>query len=193
MKTSIGAKTFVFPTPVFVVGAYDINGRPNIMTAAWGGICCSTPPCVAVSMRKATYTFDCIVRNKAFTVSLLSAEQAAVADYAGTVSGHSVDKFAGAGLTAQKSELVNAPIPAEFPVTLECELFKTVEIGLHTQFIGKIIDIKVLEEVLDERGRVNIDKLKPFAYDPESASYYATGAKFGKAFSIGASISKKNE
>ena len=54
MKKSLGAKTLVYPTPVFVVGTYDKAGKPNAMTAAWGGICCSQPPCVAVSLRKAT-------------------------------------------------------------------------------------------------------------------------------------------
>ena len=51
MKKSLGAKTLVYPTPVFVVGTYDPNGKPNVMTASWGGICCSQPPCVAVSLR----------------------------------------------------------------------------------------------------------------------------------------------
>src|SRR5208283_3526259 len=52
MKASLGAKTLVYPTPVFVVGTYDKDGKPNVMTASWGGICYSQPPCVAVSLRK---------------------------------------------------------------------------------------------------------------------------------------------
>jgi hypothetical protein len=44
MKKSMGAKTVVYPTPVFVVGTYDGQGKANVMTAAWGGICCSRPP-----------------------------------------------------------------------------------------------------------------------------------------------------
>ena len=54
MKKSIGAKTIVFPTPVFIVGSYDKAGKPNEMTVAWGGICCSTPPCVGIAIREAT-------------------------------------------------------------------------------------------------------------------------------------------
>jgi flavin reductase (DIM6/NTAB) family NADH-FMN oxidoreductase RutF len=69
MKKSIGPKTLVYPTPVFVVGTYDKAGKPNVMTAAWGGICCSKPPCVAVSLRKPRYSYDNIVERKAFTVS----------------------------------------------------------------------------------------------------------------------------
>ena len=72
MKKSLGAKTLVYPTPVFVVGTYDANGKPNVMTASWGGICCSQPPCVAVSLRKATATYGNIVARKAFTISIPS-------------------------------------------------------------------------------------------------------------------------
>jgi flavin reductase (DIM6/NTAB) family NADH-FMN oxidoreductase RutF len=89
MKKSLGAKTLVYPTPVFVVGTYDAAGKPNVMTASWGGICCSAPPCVAVSLRKATHTYGNIVRNQAFTISIPSQTHLAPADYFGLVSGRS--------------------------------------------------------------------------------------------------------
>jgi flavin reductase (DIM6/NTAB) family NADH-FMN oxidoreductase RutF len=54
MNISLGAKTLIYPAPVLVVGTYDKDGKPNVMTASWGGICCSQPPCVAVSLRKVT-------------------------------------------------------------------------------------------------------------------------------------------
>ena len=72
MKISIGAKTIVNPAPVLIVGTYDKEGKPNAMTAAWGGICCSNPPCVTVSLRKATYSYGNIVANKAYTINIPS-------------------------------------------------------------------------------------------------------------------------
>ncbi len=72
MKQSVGAKTLATPTPVWLVGTYDAEGKPNIMTVAWGGICCSTPPCVTVSLRRATYSYAAIEARKAFTVSIPS-------------------------------------------------------------------------------------------------------------------------
>ena len=68
MKKSLGPKTLIYPTPVWVVGTYDKEGKPNVMTIAWGGICCSKPPCVAISLRKATYSYGNIVERKAFTL-----------------------------------------------------------------------------------------------------------------------------
>ena len=70
MKKSFGAKTLVFPTPVWCVGSYDANGNPNVMTIAWGGICCSKPPCVTISLRKATYTYGNIMERQAYTLSV---------------------------------------------------------------------------------------------------------------------------
>ncbi len=93
MKKSLGAKTLVYPTPVFVVGSYDANGKPNVMTASWGGICCSQPPCVAGSLRKATATYGNIVARKAFTISIPSEAHVQAVDYFGLVSGRNVDKL----------------------------------------------------------------------------------------------------
>lgn len=64
MKKSIGGNTILYPTPVLIVGTYDAEGRPNVMTVAWGGICCSDPPCVAIALRKGTYTYGNIVLQK---------------------------------------------------------------------------------------------------------------------------------
>ena len=87
MKKSLGAKTIVPATPVWVVGTYDREGKPNVMTAAWGGVCCSRPPCIYVSLRKATYTYSNIVERKAFTVSIPSETYTKEADYFGLTPG----------------------------------------------------------------------------------------------------------
>jgi len=188
MKKSLGAKTIVYPTPVFVVGTYDRAGKANAMAASWGGICCSRPPCVAVSLRKATYTYGNIVERKAFTISIPSESYVKEADYFGIASGKTADKFAVAGLTPVKSDLVDAPYVKEFPFVLECRLLHTLEIGLHTQFIGQIVDIKADESVLGEEGHLDITKVKPFLFAPEGDAYYGVGKYLGKAFSIGRKI-----
>jgi flavin reductase (DIM6/NTAB) family NADH-FMN oxidoreductase RutF len=188
MKESLGPKTIVYPTPVFVVGTYDKEGKPNVMTAAWGGICCSKPPCVAVSMRKATYTYWNIVERKAFTINIPSEVHLRVADYFGIASGKTEDKLATAGLQPVRSNLVDAPYIEEFLFVLECNLLHTVEIGLHTQFVGEILDVKADNSVLDEKGIPDIEKVKPVLYVPESSVYYGVGEFLGKAYSIGKGI-----
>lgn len=185
MKESIGAKTIIYPTPVLVIGTYDKAGKPNVMTAAWAGICCSAPPCVGVSLRKATYTYGNIIERKAFTVNVPSENYAKEADYFGIASGRDADKISKAGLTPVRSEVVDAPYIKEFPLILECRLLQAIEIGLHTQFIGEILDVKVEEDMLGEGDLPDIEKVKPIMFTPESRKYYGIGKFIGKAFSIG--------
>jgi len=188
MKKSLGAHTLVYPTPVFVVGTYDEAGQPNVMTASWGGICCSQPPCVAVSLRKATCTHGNIVARKAFTISIPSEEHVKQADYFGLVSGRNVDKFAESGLTPVKSDRVDAPYVKEFSLIVECRLVHTFELGLHTQFVGEVMDVKAEESVMAGAGLVDIKKVKPLAFAPDSRGYYGMGKFIGKAFSIGEKV-----
>jgi len=184
MKKSIGPETLIYPTPVLVVGSYDAEGRANAMTAAWGGVACSKPPCVCISLRAATASHGNIMARRAFTISLPSREQAAAADYFGIASGRKVDKFAATGLTATAAELVDAPYVAEFPLAIECELLEVHELGLHTQFIGLVKDVKVDESCLDEKGRPDVRKLDPIAFAIPN-SYFALGDLLGPAYSIG--------
>jgi len=175
----------VFPHPVFVIGSYNEDGTPNIMTASWSGICCSRPPAIAVSLRPATLTHGNIQRTGCFTVNIPGRAHVAEADYAGLVSGREGDKFAALGLTPQPSQLVDAPCVAEFPFWLECRLLKSFELGMHTQFVGEIVEAKVDEDTLDEQGRPDISRVAPLIYASGDRSYYAVGERIAKAFSVG--------
>jgi flavin reductase (DIM6/NTAB) family NADH-FMN oxidoreductase RutF len=182
MKKSIGARTLPMPAPVWAVGTYDTDGKANVMTASWVGICCSKPPCVAVSLRKATYSYANIVARQAFTISVPPEQHVKTADYWGLASGRDVDKFARAGLTAVASAVVDAPYVKEFPVIMECQVLHTIEIGLHTQFIGEILDIKIEEDMLGQEGHPDVEKLGVFVL---LDGYRGIGAYLGQAFSIG--------
>jgi flavin reductase (DIM6/NTAB) family NADH-FMN oxidoreductase RutF len=185
---SLGAKTLVYPTPVYVVGTYDKKGKANAMTAAWGGICCSSPPAICVSLRKATYTYGNIMEKKVFTINIPSEKYVKQADFFGITSGRDTDKFKKTGLTPVKSDHVDAPYIKEFPLILECSLINTVEIGLHTLFIGEIKDVKADESVLGPDGKPQIEKVLPMMFAPDNMAYYGMSRLICKAFSIGKDI-----
>lgn len=185
MKKSLGPKTILYPTPVLVVGSYDSDGKPNVATAAWGGIVCSNPPCVTVSFRPSRASYENIMSRRAFTISLPGEEHAAAADYFGTVSGRSHDKFEESNLTPVRSELVDAPYVGEFKLVLECQVIETYDLGAHTQFIGEIKDVKADESLMDSRGRVDPELLKPLVYGPGAEAYFGIGRRVGDAYSIG--------
>jgi flavin reductase (DIM6/NTAB) family NADH-FMN oxidoreductase RutF len=185
MKKSFGSKTLIYPVPVWLIGTYDKNRKPNIATVAWGGICSSDPPAVAISLRKTRYTYDNIVERKAFTVNVCSAAQAVIVDFCGIVSGRNIDKFEKSKLTALKSETVEAPYIKECPMIAECKLIEQVEVGIHVHFIGEICDVKVDESMLDEDGLPDILKIQPIIYAPEKRSYHTVGEYLGEAFTMG--------
>ncbi|GFK94052.1 Flavoredoxin [Fundidesulfovibrio magnetotacticus] len=190
MKTSLGAKTLASPTPAWVVCAYDQAGKATGATIAWGGICCSKPPCLAISLRAATYTHGCIMARRAFTVCIPSQDQAAVTDYFGMASGRDADKFAVAGLTAAKSQLVDAPFIEEFPLVVECQLAHVHELGLHTQFVGEIKDVKADPGVVGPEGRINLESMGTVLYAPGSRQYFGLGPLLGPGFALGGSYMK---
>jgi len=184
MKKSLGIGTYALPSPVWVVGTYDAAGKPNLMTAAWGGICNSRPPCIYVSLRKATYSHGNIMARKAYTVSIPSEKHIREADWIGIASGRNVDKFETAKLTPVKGSKVDAPYVEEFPVAIECRVKEVVELGLHTQFVGEIMDVKADAEVLNAKGMIDIEKVKPVVFNINTASYHSIGKKILDAFSV---------
>jgi flavin reductase (DIM6/NTAB) family NADH-FMN oxidoreductase RutF len=188
MKKNLGPKTLVYPTPVLVISTYDNEGNPNAMTAAWGGICCSAPPCVAISLRKATYTYGNLMEKKAFTINIPSENYIKEADYFGMVSGKKEDKFAKTGLTPVRSDFVDAPYISEFPINIECKIIQVTELGLHTQFIGEVMNVKI-DDIIQEKGdQPIIEQIKPLIFAPDSRNYYGIGKQIAQAFSIGKEI-----
>jgi flavin reductase (DIM6/NTAB) family NADH-FMN oxidoreductase RutF len=192
MKLELPAKTILLPSPVLIIGTYNIDGTPNIMNAAWGGIACSKPPCISVSLREATLTYHNIIQTEAFTVNIPSEKYFKETDYVGIVSGRDCDKFKDTNLTPEKSKLVNAPIVKEFPYALECHLIKKINLGLHTMFIGEILGMVADSEVLNPDKLPDIEKVRPMMFGSfGSMAYYNIGFKLGEAFSVGKELQKK--
>jgi flavin reductase (DIM6/NTAB) family NADH-FMN oxidoreductase RutF len=186
MKLSLPAQPILLPSPVLIIGTYGSDGQPNIMNAAWGGIACSQPPCISVSLREDTLSFHNIRQTGAFTVNIPSEKYLKEADFVGMVSGRECDKFKETHLTPEKSLIVNAPIVKEFPYSLECKLIKQVEIGSHTMFIGEIVGIMAESEILSPNRFPDIEKVRPLLWGSfGSMAYYQIGNKLGNAFSVG--------
>lgn len=191
MKKSLGPVTLIYPLPVLLLGTYDAKGQPNIMTAAWGGICCSEPPCLAVSVRKARWSYESLIEREAFTISIPSASLCAQADFAGIASGRNGNKFELAGLKAVRSELVDAPYVGDCPLILELELRTSIELGTHVQFIGTIVDVKADEACIGPDGTLDCEKVNPISYDAAKKEYRALGQSLGKAYTLGKQFMKQ--
>ena len=186
MKINLPAQPLLLPSPVLIIGTYDSYGRPNIMNAAWGGIACSSPPCISISLRKATLTYHNVMQQEVFTVNIPSDKYCCEADFVGMISGRDCEKFQAAQLTSEKSTVVNAPVVKEFPYSLECKLVNHFDFGTHTMFIGEIVGMVADNEVLGDNRMPDIQKVRPMLWGSfGSMSYYRVGEKLGNAFSAG--------
>ena len=179
---SLGVKTFICPQPVLILGTFDKDGVPNAMNAAWGGIYDYDKVVISLASHKTTDNFKV---NKCFTLGIGDTKNVVACDYVGIVSGTKVkDKVNKAGWTYFKSELINAPVFNELPITLECEI-DSFNDGI---LIGKILNVLAQDEILGSDGLPDYSKFTPITYDPIHHNYIALGDVVGKAFSDGKKV-----
>jgi len=183
MRKNFGAKPFLYPQPVMILGTYDENGKANAMNAAWGGIVGANEVIVDLSAHKTT---DNIIKNKAFTVGVADLEHLVACDYVGIVSANKeAYKMQKAGFTTTKGEFVNAPIINELPLTLECELVKVID---GSKYLAEIKNVSADEKYLGDDGEIDLSKFTPITYDPVHHGYYRLGERVGNAFKDGAKL-----
>lgn len=181
MRKDFGSKSWLYPMPSLIVAAYDEQGVPNAMNAAWGGM--FSDETIGICLSAGHKTTKNILATRAFTVSMATVEQVTACDYVGIVSGNSVpDKFARAGFHATRSTHVNAPVIDELPMTLECELLSFDPESCH--LVGRIVNISADESILTD-GQIDLRKLRPITYDPVRLEYVELGATAAKAFACG--------
>ena len=185
MKKNIKTTEAIFPMPVLMIATYNEDGSIDVMNAAWGTMLERNQ--VILNLTETHKTVKNIRNRKAFTVSIANAKNVVAADYFGVVSGNNTpNKFQNSGLTATKSDNVDAPIINEFPICLECEL---LEGESDWGIVGKVVNVSADEEVMNG-DNVDINKLEAIAFDPYTAGYYKVNERVGNAFKDGLQLKK---
>ena len=156
--------TMLNPVPVVMVSCGD-EENPNIITVAWTGTINSDPPMTYISVRKERYSHDIIEKSGEFVINLTTKKLAFAADYCGVKSGRDVNKFEEQNLTAVKSRKVGCPAIEESPLSLECKVTEIKEFPTHDMFIAEIVSVSAEESLMDENGRLQLDKAELIAYN----------------------------
>lgn len=169
--------------PVLMVATYNEDGSVNVMNAVWGTMLERDK--VALNLTKSHKTVKNILQRKAFTISIADSKHVVEADYFGVVSGNNTEnKFEKSGLTAIKSENIDAPIINEFPIAMECEFIEYQDDETGLGVIGKVINTSVDEDVMEGK-KVDIEKVSAIAFDPYTHGYYKVSGRVGEAFKDG--------
>ena len=175
------------PVPPTLVTC-DYKGVRNVFTVAWTGILCTQPPVTYISVRSERYSYDLIRQSGEFVINLATEELTRAVDFCGVRSGRKIDKFAHLGLSCDRASKVSAPILAQSPVNIECKVREVVKLGTHDMFIADIVAVDVANELIDEKGRLALEKAGLLAYS--HGEYYGLGKKLG---SFGYSVRKKKK
>lgn len=154
----------LYPVPAVLVSVADSEGKDNLITIAWTGTVCSDPAMTYISVRKERYSHHMLKENKEFVINLVSKEICRAADFCGVRSGCDLDKFEATGLTREKASTVNVPLVKESPVNIECKVTQVLELGSHDMFLAKVTAVQVDESLLDEKGKLDLNKAHLVAY-----------------------------
>lgn len=178
--------TLLNPVPVVMVTCADNAGKANIITLAWAGTINSDPPMLSISVRRERYSYGLIKEKGQFAVNLTTQKLAFATDLCGVKSGRDINKFEAAKLTAEKASIIDVPIIKESPVSLECVVKNRLELGSHDMFVAEIVAVNVEEGLLDEKGKLMMDKAGLICYS--HGKYWTLGKELGF---FGYSVAKK--
>ncbi len=188
MRKKLNLTEGIFPMPVLMIATYNEDGSVNVMNAAWGTM--QERGNVALNLTESHKTVQNIKARGAFTVSIADAAHVVEADYFGVVSGNREPrKFENSGLTAQKSDLVDAPIINEFPLCLECEFIEYQNNAYGVGVIGKVVNVTADESVM-AGDKVDMSLVNAIAFDPYTHGYYRVSERVGEAFKDGLKLKK---
>ena len=194
-KKELKLRAVVAPTQTVVASAYDEEGKAQACTLAFYMVSSHVPPCVtiAINATQKRKTLQALLHSKAFVLGFPGVEQVREADYLGVETGYNADKLKNAGFSTSDAATVHAPIVDEFALSLECEVVHTVTVGSHMQVTGEVKRILADERILNEKGKILLDKLQPIIYDEEQFRYLSLGGKVADAFRLGAEMKKSLE
>ncbi|HIW39901.1 MAG TPA: flavin reductase family protein [Candidatus Eubacterium pullicola] len=188
MRKNLKTTEAIFPMPVLMVATYNEDGSIDVMNAAWGTMLSKNQ--VILNLTETHKTVKNIKQRKGFTVSIADSKHVVEADYFGVVSGNDThDKFENSGLTAVKSENVDAPIINEFPICFECEFIEYQDGEYGCGVIGKVVNVTADESVM-KGDNVDIDLVDAIAFDPYTLGYYKVSERVGNAFKDGLQLKK---
>jgi flavin reductase (DIM6/NTAB) family NADH-FMN oxidoreductase RutF len=173
------ASLWALPATTVMVSCVGASARPNIITLGASGVACARPPLISLAFGVSRYSLELVKETGDFAVNIPSADQAAVTDWCGRVSGRRIDKFAEGGLTASPSTRIASPFIAECPVAYECTLWRIVSCGSHDLVLGEVQCVHVDSAALNATGSA-LDPSKCNLLYSVQTEYWDMGRKRGK-------------
>ena len=188
-KTTLKGGALLAPIPPVMVSCSD-GDRDNIITIAWCGMLATNPPTTYISVRPTRHSYEMIKKSGEFVINLTDEALTRTADYCGIFTGAKVDKFEKCKLTKEAATQVACPMIGESPLSIECKVKEIIPMGTHDIFMADILAVNVRDDILDDSGRICMEKAHLTAY--AHGEYFAMGKSLGK-FGFSATKKKKGK
>lgn len=160
MKKNANIAPSLQPAPNVLVSCRSKSGENNALAVAYCCNCSFDPPMVMVGIVPSRYSYPMVKETGCFVVNLVPKDYADTYFYLGSNSKRDGDKLAAKDVKMIEAEKINAPMLADCPVNIECEVVDSIVTGSHEMFVGKIVAVHADEEVLKEDGDIDFSKIQ---------------------------------
>lgn len=154
-KRQLDPNTTLYPVPVVLITA-GAGAEANVFSLNRIASCNAEPPMVSISARPTRASHDLIERSSEFVVNIPWPEMEMISDFVGSTTARTADKWAETGLTRLPAARVGAPLLAECPVNLECQVRLHLRLPSHTLFVAEVVALHADESVVNARHEVDL-------------------------------------
>ncbi len=152
----------VVPRPIAWVSSRSAEGVDNLAPHSFFTVAAIDPPVVQFTSVGPKDSLRNVQATREFVVNLAPESLFAQINATATDFPPDASEFDAVGLAREPSLHVAPPRVAASPVALECVLHSTIEIGICTVVLGRVVHAAVDEAVMDG-GHPDIERLRPLS------------------------------
>lgn len=186
-KVNIGKQGYTLPMPQAILGTH-YEDHPNYMALGWASRVNYKPALIGIGINKGHASHQAILQTNEFSINFPTVEMVKKTDYVGLVSAKRTDKSA--VFDCFYGELKKAPLIRECPLSLECRVYKIVDLPTNSFIIGEIVGTWCEERYMTDNSP-DIEKISPFVLTMPDNRYWEIGRCVGYAWKDGKALKQK--
>ncbi|MFS3128605.1 flavin reductase family protein [Nocardioides sp. Bht2] len=153
----------VVPRPIAWVTSRSADGVGNLAPHSFYTVACANPPIVQFTSVGAKDTLRNVRETGEFVINLAGAAMVEAINGSSARYDAEVDEAQALDVRLEPSALVSIPRVADSPVSIECRLHSTIELGDSTLVLGDVVAVTVRREVLADDGLPDFAALQPLS------------------------------
>src|SRR6266542_4715181 len=139
VSVNLGNKPYSIRVPT-LVDTWGMIDRLIFLTAVWFTPTGAEPSRMIVAIQKRTLTYDYLLERGEFVMSAPTDKMMEIVVFGGYVSGHDVDKWQAAGLTAVRPSKISVPLIGEAIGNVEYKVARQIPFDDEMDlFVGEVL------------------------------------------------------